>query len=215
MLNRKKINADFCVVGGGVAGICAEFNLAPHGVYLEKTELLQDMLMDDDCFIPNKKRKAGELCRKTPVQGGNESLKNGEDRPHKIYNSSECGMTVKNGTALEYRFEKFEPVKSVHITFDSDLNRTTLPGDECERTKSTRCNTLLNSPQFYVPKTLCKEFLLTAEAEEGQIVLFEKRNNLCRAFTVPVNRKLKGIKLTPISNHGESETTAVFSFDFR
>ena len=87
-------------------------------------------------------------------------MKNGFDRPHKMYNELSCGGTVENKSRLEYRFDTPQLIKTVHITFNSDLNRYTLPGEQCERTHMTRANTLLSSPQFYVPTTLCKAFRL-------------------------------------------------------
>ena len=200
---------------GTAAALAASFCLSPHEVYLNKLTTLQNILMDNDCFIPTMKREISNLCKNTAVINGNDTLKNGEDRPHKIYNTADCGVTIKNGTRLEYNFGKLEPVSSVHITFDSDLNRNTLPGGKCEQTHSTRCNTRLDSPQFHVPATLCKEFILEATTENGTEVIFKTINNLNRAYNIPLNKKVSSLRLVPISNWGESDTTAIFSFDFK
>ena len=200
---------------GTAAALASNFGLSPHEVYLKKLTALQNILTDSDCLIPNMKRDISDLCKNTAVSNGNDTLKNGEDRPHKIYNTTACGVAVKNGTGLEYSFGKFETVSSVHITFDSDLNRNTLPGGRCEQTHSTRCNTRLDSPQFHVPATLCKEFILEATTENGTEVIFKTKNNLNRAYNIPLNKKVNSLRLVPISNWGESDTTAIFSFDFK
>ena len=199
---------------GTAAAVAHRFGLTPHEVYLNKLELLQDTLLDNDCFLPNKKRKVGEICKKTEIINGNNTLNNGEDRPHRIY-GSECGVAVTNSTALEYRFDKPEYVTSVHITFDSDLNRETLPGDECERYHSMRSNILKNSPQFYVPKTLCKKFILECETERGTEVILNEENNLTRAYNAEINRNVKSIRLIPLTNWGGTDKTTVFSLDFK
>lgn len=43
--------------------------------------------------------------------------------------ASKCDVSVKNGTAIEYKFKQPEFITSLHLTFDSDLHRETLPGD--------------------------------------------------------------------------------------
>ncbi len=199
---------------GTAAAIAARFDITPHEVYLKKLDLLQNILMDNDCFLPNKKRKVSVLCADTAITNGDDTLKNGEDRPHRLYHSK-CGVSVKNGTFLEYNFDNFEYVGKVHITFDSDLNRDTLPGGACEKRHSMRSNTLLDSPQFYVPSTLCKKFVLEAEDEEKSFIVFETVNNLKRSYSIPVNKKVKRLRLTPLSNYGEKDETVIFSFDFQ
>lgn len=199
---------------GTAAAVACKFGITPHEVYLNKLELLQNTLLDSDCFLPNKKRIIGGLCKKTDIINGNPSLKNGADRPHNIY-PSPCGVKIKNGTSLEYRFDKYEYIDSVHITFDSDLNRETLPGDKCEKYHCMRCNTLNDSPQFYVPKTLCREFVLEITGENGTEIILSEKNNLKRAYNARINKRVKNIRLIPVSNWGESNETSVFSFDFK
>lgn len=198
---------------GTAAAIAVKNELAPNGVYKEKLSELQETLMRDDCFLPNFKRSVSGLCQITPIYGGN-ALKDGCDRPHRLYGSEKCGVTVKTGTALEYKFDKEQLIGSVHITFDSDLDRETLPGGHCERTHTMRCNTLLGSPQFYVPKTLCKKFKLEIITENGAETTMDENENLRRAYDVPINKNVLGIRLIPESTWGGGEDVNVFSFDF-
>ena len=52
---------------GTAAAIAHRFGLTPHEVYLNKLELLQNTLLDNDCFLPNKKREIGSLCKETDI----------------------------------------------------------------------------------------------------------------------------------------------------
>ncbi|MBQ2325670.1 MAG: FAD-dependent oxidoreductase, partial [Clostridia bacterium] len=113
---------------GTAAAVAAKHGTTPHGVYKNHLSELQERLMNADCFLPHFKRRISELCRNTAVTGG-DCLKNGEDRPNRIYGTSEKGIDVKNGEAIEYSFDKPERINSVHIVFDSDLDRKTVPGD--------------------------------------------------------------------------------------
>ena len=79
----------------------------------------------------------------------------------------------------------------------------------------TRCNVLLDSPQFYMPKTLCRAFTLEGETEAGWETLLSTTENRVRSYAVPVGKKLLSLRLVPLSNWGEGEKTTVFSFDFQ
>ena len=128
---------------GTAAALATRYRLTPHGVYTKRLEELQTALMDADCFLPARERNVGEICRRsvlvdkngTLVAGG-DTLKNGQDRPNIHYGTAACGLSLPNGKGVEYRFDVPAAVESVHLTFDSDLDRTTLPGDGCEREHS-------------------------------------------------------------------------------
>jgi hypothetical protein len=200
---------------GTAAGIAREFNLTPHGVYENKLSLLQETLLDHDCFLPGITRMVSDLCKTTPAKGGDAGIKNGQDRVHKIYGTRECGVKVPNNKSLQYSFSKPEHIGAVHIVFDSDLNRDTLPGGVCERKHATRANVLLSSPQMYMPKTLCRDFVLEIVFENSEKEVISVTENRKRAYHIPVNKPVSALKLTPKSNWGDSDKTAVFSFDFK
>jgi len=141
-------------------------------------------------------------------------LKTGEDRPNHTYGTDDCGICVANGTTLEYRFEKPEKIDSVHLVFDSDLDRLTLHGRHPERITVTRANVLLDSPQMYVPKTLAKRFKLTACSDDGEMELIRVERNIKRMYHVKPNKPVTALRLTVFENWGGSEKTSVFSFDF-
>ena len=208
---------------GTAAALAARYGLTPHGIYTRRLEELQDSLMDADCFLPAMTRPVSEDCRRSvlvdkngaPVAGG-ETLKNGQDRPNIHYGTATCGLSLPNGEGVEYRFDAPTAVESVHLTFDSDLDRTTLPGDKCEQDHSTRANVRLDSPQFYLPLTLCKAFRLEAETADGVEVLLDVEQNALRTYHVEVGRAdITALRLIPLENYGGTGETRVFSFDFR
>lgn len=196
---------------GTAAALASRFDLTPHGVYEKKIELLQEILMNEDCFLPGLKRKVNPLCR----QMQSPDLCDGRDRPHAIYNTKKTGVEVQNGEKLEYRFEAPTKISSLHITFDSDLERTSLPGDWCEQGHSTRCNTLLSSPTFHLPLPLCKEFRLYAETEKGTKLIWGEKENRKRSYHFTMEEPILSLTLFVDSNWGNTEKTSVFSFDFQ
>ena len=208
---------------GTAAALATRHRLTPHEVYVHYLTDLQTSLMDADCFLPAMPRPVGEACRRavlvdsdgSPIPHG-DALKNGQDRPNIHYGTTVCGLDLPNGQAVEYRFPAPMAVESVHLTFDSDLNRATLPGDWCEREHATRANVFLDSPQFHLPLTLCKAFRLEADTTDGIVTLLDVTHNAARAYHVPVARNdVTALRLIPLENYGRTEGTRVFSFDFR
>jgi hypothetical protein len=198
---------------GTAAAVAAKYGVTPHGVYKKHLSELQQRLMNADCFLPHFKREISELCKNTEIKGGCECLKNGEDRANVIYNTTDKGVAVKNGNALEYRLGKEEKINSLHIVFDSDLDRKTIPGDRVEKYHSMRCNVLLDSPTMHLPTTLCRNFKIELE-KAGYTKTITVTDNLKRYRHITLGESYDTIRLVPLSNWGESEETKVVSFDF-
>ena len=208
---------------GTAAAVAADEELSPHDVCIRRIDELQERLLAADCFLPGKRRPVGEACRTAvlvdqsgaPIPHGI-ALKNGEDRPNIHYGTTDCGLPLPNGKAVEYRFPAPTQIHSVHLTFDSDLNRQTLPGDWCEREHATRANVLLDSPQFYLPLTLVRCFRLEMDTPEGTVKLLDVTENAVRTYHVHVDREdVTALRLIPLENYGQTAETRVFSFDFR
>ncbi|MBO5295235.1 MAG: FAD-dependent oxidoreductase [Clostridia bacterium] len=200
---------------GTAAAIACKYQKPPHGVYLDHLCELQDTLMNDDCFLPHFERKISPVCKKATLLNGSQELNNGQDRPNRIYGNDSCGLETENGKTIEYRFETPTCISSVHIVFDSDLNRDTLPGDWCERGHVTRANVLLDSPQMHLPKTLCKSFRLTAVTEQEESEILSVDINRQRAYHVSVAYPITALRLTILENWGNTENTNLISFDFQ
>ncbi|MBE7044028.1 MAG: FAD-dependent oxidoreductase [Ruminococcaceae bacterium] len=200
---------------GTAAAIAVKHNITPHGVYLNQLENLQQTLMRADCFLPHFQRNIGTECKTATIKNGNEHIRDTQDRAHTIYQSKECGICVQNGVPVSYVFEQPVFISRIHLTFDSDLNRSTLPDNPCERMHMTRSNTYLDSPDQYVPKTLCKAYRLCGYCDGEETVLLEVSDNRKRAYDIPVEKKLTGISLTILENWGETEKTNLFSYDFQ
>ena len=200
---------------GTAVSIASRHHISPHDVYLEHLAELQQLLMNDDCFLPHFQRTLSPACKSAQLTGGDDSLRSGEDRANRIYGTEHCGARIKNGTSVEYRLPTPSQIHAVHLVFDSDLNRETLPGDWCEQGHVTRANILLDSPQMYPPKTLCKRFRLTAVTADGEIELLCVDRNVKRAYHVPAELRVSALRLQMQENWGETDTTNLISFDFQ
>lgn len=209
-----RVMATCSLIGAAVgfaSAVAVKRGLTPHDVYLEKMDELQDALMENDYFLPGKTRRVGEACKNARIMGAGDWIRDGLDR--------NCGKfatksdVIKNGSAVEYAFKRSQ-VRTVRLTFDSDLRRDCQEGHWCEKTHPTRANTLLNSPDQKLPCTLVKEFVVIGVTESGEEQLLHAKANSSRYVSLVVNKALTGLKFIPLSNWGGTELTPLISFDF-
>ena len=200
---------------GKAAAIAAKDNLTPHGVYTDKINKLKKLLLDEDCFLPSNKRKISDICKNAKLNIGSDVIRNGEDRAHQIYSTDETNYAyfAHLNEEITYEFDETE-ISSVHIVFCSDLNRTTLPGGECEKMHTTRANTLLSSPVMHLPETLCREFILTGSLNGKESEILHIKDNKKRAHHIKLNQKYDKLILKPLRVWSDVEKLPIISFDF-
>lgn len=200
---------------GKAAYLAAIDQCSPHDVYCYKIDKLQTMLLNADCFLPSKTRCISQVCREATLFGATEIIRNGQDRPHKIYGTDDVSgcYQVVPGTHITYQFESAH-ISSVHIVFSSDLDRRTLTGSskiDCYR--PMRSNYRINQSLQHLPAPLCKEFLLIGEYNGNAYELLHVMENRKRCHHVKIDRPLDKITLIPISSWGETNISLI-SFDF-
>ena len=216
-----------CAVLGEAVGTAAAVGIRnqadPEAVYRFHLEELQRLLMDQDCFLPHFRRIPAEavssaaLYAEKLLGGDINRLRNGIDRNNRIYGEEEQGCFVEAGSRVEYIFGEPMQVASVRVTFDSDLDRLTLPGDSNERKHITRANIRPDSPSTRLPSTLVREYRLCAELEDGSVeTVRAETENRMRTVRIPVGRRVRRLTLIPIRKWYQEDDASVhlFSFDF-
>ena len=178
--------------------------------------------MYDDCFLPYIKYRVSDITLGAELIAEDQSddlsnLRNGIDRNNHTYGEGEQGAFIKLGSFVKYRLNKAEYVESVRIIFDSDLDRLTLPGDDCERTHTMRANVKPDSPVMHMPLTLVKDFRLEIEEESGDITVLDFKDNIKRFADIGIGRKIRSASLVPVSLwDGSADGKAhIFSFELR
>ena len=186
----------------------------PHDVYLNNLSELQELLMIEGCFLPSKIRNVSSTCKNAHLNINSDIIRNGQDRSHSIYNTTDenCAYVAKSGEEITYSFDKTE-ISSVHIEFDSDLNRETLPGHWCERQRNMRGNHKIDSPQMYMPLTLCRAFKLIGETDGVKTELLSVTENRKRSYHLKLNKDFDKLTLITEKSWGEDKIP-VISFDF-
>lgn len=223
-MSSSRVMATCAILGeavGTAADLAREFCLSPAEVGEKKIRLLQERLMENGCFLPYRRREIQAEALSAALSGEASDdalsrLRNGTDRNNRTYGEDEQGCILPIGKPIVYRFDKPLRVENVHLAFDSDLDRKTLPGDSVERLHSMRANLLPDSPVMYVPKTLIRSFALYGVLESGEEVLIDRWDDFHNFYiNIPIHRELCGLRFLPLSTWGESENVHIFSFDFR
>ena len=200
-------------VGKAVA-VATRKGFAPHDVYLYEMEQVQNMLMSEGCFLPSKVRAISDICKNAILEGANEDVRNGRDRLHVLYADADKEIvTASENNPIRYKFSETR-VNFVHITFDSDIKRSTLEGGWIERERSMRAMRKLNSPQLHMPTTLCKEFELIGKRKGESRCLLSVKINRKRNYHIAVNEILDELVLIPKATWGDDKKVPVISFDF-
>ena len=65
-----------------------------------------------------------------------------------------------------------------------------------------------------MPATLCRSFMIEGVDEDGELLdLWSEDCNIRRLVIIPVNRRLKEIRIIPLSDYGGNEKVNIFSVE--
>ena len=189
-------------VGCAVSCAVKYGGLPPRETASEHIREIQDLLMDDDCWLPRFRRTVPQLCREavlTASSGDPEMLRNGIDRElDGQSNQWSCGV----GDTAEYDFGKTVSVHGIRLVFDSDLKRPKL---------NVAANYWLQGQVFTPPATLVSAFEILADGK----VLYRTENNYQRLVKIPVNITARKLALRVLGFAGQGSTGGVYAFDAR
>jgi len=196
-LSSSRVMATCAVLGqalGTAVAMAVKENITPEKVDILK---LQQILMDDDCFIPGHCREVSALTQNAHCNC--EKVTNGKDR------GEENIWIGKSGDVVEYEFRGNTPISQIRLVFDSDLNRNY---------HNMPCNYPLVQEKFKLPSTLIKEYSIEGINEKGECVSLNVSNNHQRFVRHRVNWNVKKLKFIPLTTHG-SEDFRLFSLEVK
>ena len=206
-----------CAIMGQAAGTAASIAVrdktTPRQIYENSIRELQEILMDDDCYLPFYTRKCTALSKDAVLwasDGDPKPVLNGCDR---VIGGNLNAWQATTGSTIGFAFEKPVPVQQVRLIFDSDLQRVSCGGNPVLRFYPTICNRSLNLPLFNFPETMVKEFLIEYQNKNGAWnPILEVNNNYQRLVKIHTDVIARGIKMTVNGTWG-SDKALVFSFD--
>ncbi len=188
---------------GTTAALAVKYGCDPAGISKSHIDELQQTLMDDDCYLPGKKRRITELTAKANLSassGDPEPLRSGTDRP--LNGDMNCWRGAVNDS-VTYRFDVPQFITDVRLAFDSDFNR----GLDMRFLKPK------DVIRLSVPTTLPKSYILEVMREDGQWrTVYVALDNHQRYAKIPLGVHTTALRLTVKESNGDQNMN-VFRFD--
>ena len=158
---------------------------------------LQQLLMDDDCYIPWHSRQIPEVTKKALCT--NDIVRNGIER-------GDANLWFGNkGDIVEYTFENETKISEIRLVFDSDLNRNY---------QNMPCNYPLVEKRYKLPDTLIREYCIQGIADNGDVFELKVTDNHQRFVKHKVDWCVKRILFIPISTNG-CDDFRLFNFEVK
>jgi hypothetical protein len=174
--------------------------------------------MENGCFLPHNKREIPAFLKEAEITEGLDNLRSGIDRTNHTYGPEDQGAFFPLGQPVGYTFAEPQKIENIHIVFDSDLDRTTVPGDWCERRHSMRANIVPESPTLAMPTTLAKSYTVTGIKADGtSVTLYADDCNLRHCVNLPVTGEFTALSITvnALWNNDTADKVHLFAFDAR
>ena len=159
---------------------------------------LQEMLMEDDCYLPWHTRTLPTLTVEADCTA--EVVRNGAER------GDENLWIGKEGDTVAYTFAKGEDVREIRLVFDNDMNR---------KYHNMPCNYPFEEKRFKLPKTLIREYRLEALCENGErhsLHVTDSHQRFCR-HKVDWHG-VREVRFIPLATHG-AEEFRLFEFEVK
>lgn len=189
---------------GTAAALMAKYGLNARQLCAEKIAELQEILMEDDCFLPGLKRKISPLCNSQTLSadwGDASVLLNGIER--KIW-GNDNGYWGMCNRAITYTFDKKTHLSEFRLIVDSDLDREYTEGNPAVLNISATLFRRLdyNYTSFGFPKCMLKSFKIEAINDNGEWqTLYETDSNYQRMIRKPIDVETTAIRLIPINTY--------------
>lgn len=207
-LSSTRVMATCALLGqaaGTAAAVAVKQACNPAEVRRHHIGLLQQWLMEDDCYLPGLCRARSSLtinARLTASGGGPEALRNGIDRP---VGETPNGWSVETDGWAEYRWSEKQLISSVRLVFDSDCSRA--------NTSNMPCCYPLNAKPMQPPPQLIRGFRIDAANDSGGWrTVHRETNNYQRLVKIPLQLETTALRLIPEITWGEP-TARVFAWD--
>ncbi len=209
---------------GTAAVIALNNGLSPRQVGEQKIGQLQQMLMEDDCFLPNFRRSPSALSQKATLScdyGDCSVLHNGLDR--KIW-GCDNGYWGRINQAVTYTLTEKTNITGFRLVFDSDLDREYIDGNPDLMTISMVASRKLsyNNTSFGFPRCMIRHFRIEALDDQNQwVTVYECEDNHQRLIRESLNITTSALRFIPLATYETDRITEtygsgqahVFSFD--
>ena len=189
---------------GTGAAVAVKYGLTPREVCKQHIGEIQDLLMEDDCFLPGLKRKVNPLTLQAKLScdyGDCSAILNGVDR--RIW-GCDNGYFGKTNKAITYTFDAPAHIGGFRLVLDSDLDREFTDGNP----NGLNTSSVLfypyshNQTTFGFPRCLIKHYKIEVQDESGEWrTVYEDDQNHQRFIKKPLDLTAKAVRFVPLSTY--------------
>ena len=184
---------------GTAASVALKYGLNPRETGQQHIREIQDLLLDDDCFLPHVKRSIPAICKDAEwtSTGNPANLLNGIDR---VYDGIDNGYFGKLNIPIVCTFPEKRRLSSFRLVVDSDLDREYMEGNP----------NLMKIPMplffaasyehtsFGFPTCILKEFTIDVQEDDGSWrTIFEATDNIQRLIRGEIDAETRAVRLVP------------------
>ncbi len=209
---------------GTAASVALKYHMTPRQACREKIGEIQDILLEDDCFLPHRRRRIWETSRQARLScdyGDCSALHNGME--HRIW-GNDNGYFGRINQAVTYTFDAPTHLTRFRLVADSDLDREYVEGNPDALNISTVLMRPLsyNRTTFGFPKCMIKSYRIEALDENGQWrSICEEMDNYQRFIRKEIDVVTKAVRFIPLSTYASeavsetygSATAHIFAFE--
>lgn len=190
---------------GTAAAIAVNKGISPRDVGKSSIRELQQLLLKDDCFIPNfKNEDKDDLCLSAEVSATGEkqgfeakNIINGIARTVGDNSNLYCSNGISaDGETVTIDFKKAVDLKELHIKFDSNLSK------EIEISMS---RWVVSRQDKYLPTTLVKDYSVSLIKDGKVIKTLDFNDNIYRFNKIKLNDNCDKVKITCKSTYGDKD----------
>ncbi len=207
-MSATRVMATCSLVGqaaGTAAALAVKYSCSPRVVAEQHIAELQQVLMDDDCYLPGVLRPIPQVSLQAKLScenGDAQVVRNGIDR---VFAGQDNGWWGQPGEALTYTFGEMRQLSQARLVLDSDQSDK----------KRMPCWIPKQGTTVRMPGALAREFALEAcDAAGNWQVVYRTEDNYQRLVRVPLAIEARAVRFVPLAGWG-ADRVHVMAFDLK
>ena len=196
---------------GTAASICFKNNLKPKDLKDSYITLLQNTLMDDGVFIPNKKRSISKLTTDAEINltaSDKDILFSGIERPG-FENDEGNKIILNKGDNISFSYNSEMHIDTLRIQFDLDYKRQSVSPNLKMQWFAQKLHQGLDFVPMKVANTIVKSFEVYADGS----LIYKTDNNYHSLVKVNINKDVKNV-LIKFNDTWGYEKINIYACDF-
>ena len=196
-LSSTRVMATCALLGqavGTAAALCVRDGVDPRSLSSgARLQELQQTLMADDVWLPERPRPIAELAQRSTLTGHADDLHRLTDGIDRDLPGEAHGCQMPLGSPVTFEWSAAETVGGLRVVFDSNLAKDKrMPYSYPQPAVKSR-----------VPNTLVKAFRIESLSDSGDWeVVHRETNNYQRLLEIPLSTRTKSLRLIPESTWG-------------